>query len=75
MRQSRITSNKSSTTILAEESFPLYTYLLKLWLSEPLHHPALRATFFPKKAFRCSASRIFYMPPLAASERKRAITT
>ena len=50
MRQSRIISRKSRTTILAEESFPLCAYLLNLWLCEPLYPPALRATFFQKKA-------------------------
>ena len=50
MRQSRITSRKKQNTILAEESFPLYNYLLNLCLSEAFYLPALRATFFQKKA-------------------------
>ena len=50
MRQSRIISRKNRTRFWLKSQIPLYTYLLKLWLSEPLHHPALRATFFQKKA-------------------------
>ena len=59
MRQSRITSRKNRTRFWLKSQIPLYTYLLKLWLSEPLHHPALRATFFPKKASKGALRSIF----------------
>ena len=55
MRRSRIISSESKAPIQAEESFSFFAYLLKLWLYEPLYLPALRATFFQKKAFRCVA--------------------
>ena len=50
MRRRRIISCKSKTPIQAEKSFSFSAFVLKLWLCEPLYLPALRATFFQKKA-------------------------
>ena len=62
MRRRRIISCKSKTPIQVEKSFSFSAFVLKLWLCEPLYLPALRATFFQKKALSGVASRriLFY---------------